>query len=141
MTDDAAARQAWAHMRDLVLDNERRRQVADAVELSFGRVRALRRIAREPVTMGELAALLDVEAPYATVVVDDLQRRGLVERRPHPTDRRAKLVAATPAGVALARRAEEVMAEPPASLNALSADQLLALAQMLDRVHGAVPVH
>ncbi len=50
------ARRAWSAMCDLVLDNERRREVSDALGLTFGRVRALRRIARHPMTMGELAA-------------------------------------------------------------------------------------
>ena len=93
--DDAAAR-AWSIMGDLVLDNERRREVSDALGLPFGRVRALRRIAASPMTMGELAATLGAEKPYATIVVDELERQGLVERRPHPTDRRVKLVATTP---------------------------------------------
>ena len=83
-------------MCDLVLDNERRREVSDAIGLSFGRVKALRRIARHPMTMGELAAKLGIDAPYATLVVDELERQGLVERGPHPTDRRVKLVTATP---------------------------------------------
>ena len=59
MTDDNpeghAARQAWQAMADLVLDNERRREVSEQVGLSFGKTRALRRIAVQPMTMGELA--------------------------------------------------------------------------------------
>lgn len=33
------ARRAWAAMCDLVLDNERRREVSDALGLTFGRIR------------------------------------------------------------------------------------------------------
>ncbi len=131
MHPDEAARQAWSAMCDLVLDNERRRAVSDAVGLSFGRIRALRRIDRAPMTMGELAAKLGIEAPYATLVVDDLERQGLVERRPHPTDRRAKLVSTTARGAAVARRAEEIMNRPPAALTALGPDELEALARIL----------
>ena len=80
----AAARAAWAVMCDLVLDNQRRQEVSEAVGLPFARVRALRRIADSPMTMGELAAALGVDAPNCTTVVDDLEERGLVERRPHP---------------------------------------------------------
>ena len=79
-------------MCDLVVDNERRREVSDAVDLSFGRIKALRRIARKSMTVGELAATLGIDAPYATLVVDELERQGLVERRRHSKDRRAKLV-------------------------------------------------
>jgi len=94
MPEGDAASRAWSIMSDLVLDNERRREVSDALGLSFGRIRALRRIAASPITMGEVAAALGIDAPYATLVVDELERQGLVERRPHPTDRRVKLVVA-----------------------------------------------
>jgi DNA-binding MarR family transcriptional regulator len=119
-------------MCDLVLDNERRREVSDAVGMSFGRIRALRRIARSPKTMGEVAAALGIDAPNATLVVDDLERLGLVERRPHPTDRRSKLVAATKEGSAVARRAETIMGRPPAGLATLPAPELEQLARLLE---------
>ena len=38
---------------------------------------ALRRIAASPMTMGELAAILGIDAPYMTLVVDDLERQGV----------------------------------------------------------------
>ena len=113
---DRAASDAWQAMADLVLNNERRREVSEEVGLSFGKVRALRRIARRPMPMSELASLLTVDPPNLTPVVDDLERAGLVERQPHPTDRRVKLVVATPAGTALAQMADEILslaAGPP----------------------------
>ena len=125
-----AAREAWQLMSALVLDHERRRQVAE-LGLSFGRMKALRRIARRPLAMGALAAQLGIDAPYTTVVVDDLEARGLVERRPHPTDRRAKVVAATPEGAALAARAEDILGRPPAGLEALPPAGLEALVRTL----------
>jgi DNA-binding MarR family transcriptional regulator len=130
---DAASR-AWAIMGDLVLDNQRRREVSDALGLSFGRIRALRRIAASPKTMGEVAAILGVDAPYATLVVDELERQGLVERRPHPTDRRAKLVATTSQGTAAARRANEILGRPPAGLSTLTGPELEELVRMLEAV-------
>jgi DNA-binding MarR family transcriptional regulator len=130
---DAASR-AWSIMGDLVLDNQRRREVSDALGLSFGRIRALRRIAAKPKTMGEVAAILGVDAPYATLVVDELERQGLVERRPHPTDRRAKLVATTSRGTAAARRANEILGRLPAGLSRLSGPELEELARMLELV-------
>jgi DNA-binding MarR family transcriptional regulator len=122
---------------DLVLDNERRREVADALGMSFGRVRALRRIAARPMPMGELAVLLGIDAPYATIVVDDLEKQGLVERRTHPTDRRAKMVVATRQGKAAARRAEGILGTPPAELADLPAADLHELARILRRVVGS----
>lgn len=132
-TDETdAARRAWSAMCDLVLDNERRREVSDALGLSFGRIRALRRIARSPMTMGQFATKLGIDAPYATLVVDDLERQGLVERRPHPTDRRVKLVATTARGTAAAHRAEELMGRPPAGLATLSGPDLDTVARLLE---------
>ncbi|MGZ4250925.1 MAG: MarR family winged helix-turn-helix transcriptional regulator [Solirubrobacteraceae bacterium] len=121
-------------MSDLVLDRLRRRAVADATGLSFGKARALRRLARHPMSMGELAEAMDTEKPNATTIVDELESLGLVERRPHPTDGRAKLVEVTPAGTDLARRADEILSAPPPGLTALSAKDLATLKRILERV-------
>ena len=121
-------------MRDIVLDNERKRQVSDALGLSFGRIRALRRITGEPKTMKDLAARLGIDAPAATLVVDELERQGLVERRPHPSDRRVKLVAATARGTAAARKANEIIGQPPDGLAALPGHELEELARILEAV-------
>jgi DNA-binding MarR family transcriptional regulator len=125
-------------MCDLVLDNQRRREVSDALGLSFGRIRAIRRIARIPMSMGELAANLGIDAPYATLVVDELERQGLVVRQPHPTDRRIKLVAATARGSSLARQAEEIMGRPPAGLTRLPASQMEEVARILEAAAASV---
>lgn len=125
---------AWSTMCDLVLDNERRREVSDAIGLSFGRVKALRRIARHPMTMGELAAKLGIDAPYATLVVDELERQGLVERRPHPSDRRVKLVTATPWGTKEAQRAQDILNRLPVGMETLSGAELETLATILEKV-------
>src|SRR4051812_50160461 len=89
------SREVWLLMSDLVLDNMRRRQVSDALGMSFGRARAVRRLAREPMSMGDLAAALGIDPANATAVVDELESQGLARRRPHPTDRRGQPVEAT----------------------------------------------
>jgi DNA-binding MarR family transcriptional regulator len=127
-------RDIWMRMSDLVLDNLRRREVSEALGMSFGRTRAIRRLAREPLSMGELAAALGIDPPNATVLVDDLEAQGLVRRRAHPTDRRAKLVEATRKGKTLARKADDILATPPAGLSALSAEDLETLRAILERV-------
>jgi DNA-binding MarR family transcriptional regulator len=124
----------WFLLCDLVLDNERRREVAEAVGLSFGRVRALRRIARREMSMSELAAALTIDKPNATVVVDELESLGLVRRRPHATDRRAKVVEATRKGKELARRADAILATPPAALAGLDGEDLATLQRILQGV-------
>src|SRR4051812_48617770 len=128
---ETAARDAWLLMSDLVLDNERRRDVAEAVGMSFDRARTVRRLARRPMSMRELADALGIDPQNATVVVDDLEAQGFVRRRPHPTDRRAKLVEATPKGQELARRADAILAAPPPALSALGADDLETLRRIL----------
>ena len=126
-----AAHAAWAVMCELVFDNDRRREVADAVGLSFGRTRALRRLVGGPLSMGELASALDIDAPNATTVVDDLEELGLVRRRPHPTDRRAKLVELTRKGKDVARQANAVLGRPPSALAALEPADLETLVRIL----------
>ncbi|NJP42170.1 MarR family transcriptional regulator [Streptomyces sp. PRB2-1] len=95
--------------------------------MSFFRVKALRRIAAQSYRMSELAAELASDRPYLTLVVDDLEQRGLVQRTQHPTDRRCKIVSATPAGQAAAARANAILGTPPPALLALPAADLATL--------------
>ena len=134
---DRSAREAWQAMAALVLDNQRRREVSEQTGVSFGTMRALRRIAVAPMPMCELAGLLGVGPPNLTVVIDDLERSGLVERQPHPTDRRVKLVVATRKGAALARRAQKILDRPPAALLDLPTDELETLVRILARANAA----
>jgi DNA-binding MarR family transcriptional regulator len=130
----ADPREVWALMGELVLDNERRREVAEAVGISFGKVRAIRRIARRPMSMSELAAALNIDPPNATTLVDDLEKLGLAQRQPHPTDRRAKVVTATRKGVTAARRADEILSTPPPGLVELPDSDLEDLLRILGQV-------
>ena len=121
-------------MSDLVLDSHRRRVVSDQLGMSYGKIRALRRIADRPMSMRELAAQLGVDPPNLTTLVDDLERTGLVERQPHATDRRVKLVVATSDGTALARQAEDILDRPPEGLLDLPTDELATLGRILAQV-------
>ena len=134
MPPSPAARDVWLLLTDVVLDNTRRREVADALGMSFGRARAVRRLARRAMSMREFAEAMDIDPPNATVLVSDLEAQGLVRRRPHPTDGRAKLVEATRKGKALARRADAILARPPAALSALALEELEALERLLERL-------
>ncbi|CAH0146559.1 HTH-type transcriptional regulator MhqR [Microbacterium foliorum] len=49
-------------------------------------------------TQRELAEFLRLDPSQVVPLVDDLERRGLVERRPDPADRRANVVMVTDAG-------------------------------------------
>jgi DNA-binding MarR family transcriptional regulator len=126
-----AARASWAAMRALVLDHDRRRAVADALGLSFARVRALLKLQAGATTLRELAEALTTDRPYATLIVDDLERRGLVVRSVDPQDRRVKRVTLTAEGRAAAAEAQRLLDEPPTALRDLPAADLEALARIL----------
>ncbi|WP_435062322.1 MarR family winged helix-turn-helix transcriptional regulator [Amycolatopsis thermoflava] len=73
------------------------RRVGEEVGLTPTQVVALRELS-EPITARELASRMACEASNATFVIDRLEEQGLVQRRPHPTDRRAKEIVLTAAG-------------------------------------------
>ncbi len=89
-----------------------RRRWAESLEpwgLSPHHARALRVVADlQAPRLGVVAEQLRVTPRSATEVVDTLEERGLVERRPDPEDRRATCVALT-------REGEQVRAEIDAS--------------------------
>jgi DNA-binding MarR family transcriptional regulator len=69
--------------------------------LSLARTKVLLRLReRGPVRQSALAADFGLSPHSITDIVDGLERLGMAERRPDPTDRRAKLVAITDAGQA-----------------------------------------
>jgi DNA-binding MarR family transcriptional regulator len=69
--------------------------------LSMARTKVLRRLREQgPTRQSALAADFGLSPHSITDIVDGLERLGMAERRPDPTDRRAKLVAITDAGEA-----------------------------------------
>jgi DNA-binding MarR family transcriptional regulator len=107
-----------AELGELVLRAARtqRRRWRDALapwSLSPHQARALRVVVdREGARLSDLAEALHVAPRSVTEVADALQERGLAERTPDPTDRRAVLLSATAEGrrvqaeVDAARRAD-----------------------------------
>ena len=59
----------------------------------------------EAPTQNELASHAGTDAMMTSQVLRALEAKGLVERRPHPTDGRARLLSVTAAGASLANRA------------------------------------
>jgi DNA-binding MarR family transcriptional regulator len=124
----ARAARVWRRIRALVIDrNERRREVCEALDLSFIRVKALLALQAGALTLGELAAALSIDRPYTTLTVHELERRGLAERTVHPDDRRSKLVELTASGRTAARLADDMLNRPPAALVALDVADLATL--------------
>ncbi len=60
---------------------------------AFGFV--IRALAEHPRTLTELAELLGVSKQAAIKVIDEMERRGYLERTPDPADRRAKVIRLT----------------------------------------------
>jgi DNA-binding MarR family transcriptional regulator len=87
-----------------------------------------------PLTLGRLAQANGVDAPYATLIVDKLEAHGLVERRPHPDDRRRKLVALTAAGHQAIATADAILLRPPPAIRHLPAEDLRQLTGLLTRL-------
>jgi MarR family transcriptional regulator, organic hydroperoxide resistance regulator len=87
----------------------------------------------EPMSMSALADRLGIDASYVTTIADQLEERGLIERRPHPTDRRVKSLALTAEGRRLREKlADELWVEVPV-LDALTADERRELRRLLSR--------
>jgi DNA-binding MarR family transcriptional regulator len=72
---------------------------------------AFARLAPAGATVSELAEHLGVTRQAASQLVDELIDKGYVERRPHPSDRRARLIVLTERGWACTRAADEAAAE------------------------------
>ncbi|MEZ0089139.1 DNA-binding MarR family transcriptional regulator [Streptacidiphilus sp. EB129] len=133
---DDPVRQAWALMHRFVEAHNRRGELADALgfRLGGGRGKILLQLRDGPMTLSQLAAANGLDAPYATLVVDKLEAHGLVERRPHPDDRRRKLVTLTAAGHNAIATADAILLRPPPAITTLSADDLGQLTGLLTRL-------
>ena len=119
--------------------HNRRGELAEALgfRLGGGRGKILFQLRQGPLTLRQLAESNGVDAPYATLIVDKLEAHGLVERRPHPDDRRRKLVTLTAAGHDAIATADAILLRPPPAIGTLPADDLSQLTRLLTRLHDA----
>ena len=83
--------------------------------------------------MSSLAQLLHCDASNVTGIVDRLEGRGLIERRPSSEDRRVKMIAVTDEGQRVRQEIAERMNEPPPPIAALSEDDQRSLRDVLAR--------
>jgi MarR family transcriptional regulator, organic hydroperoxide resistance regulator len=87
-----------------------------------------------PIPMGQLAETLACDASNVTGLVNRLESRGLVRRRPSTEDRRVKVLDLTPTGVRLRTLLLDRMTAPPATLRRLSVSEQRALVRILTRL-------
>ena len=125
--------EAWALLWQLMQANKPRfMALAQELGLAPMQLHALRLI--EPgveVPMSSLAGKLFCDASNVTGIVDRLEARGLIERRPAEHDRRVKLLVLTSAGDRVRRIAESQMTEPPPEIAALPLEHKRALRDAL----------
>jgi len=82
--------------------------------------------------MRELAERMSCEPSNATFVVDRLEKQGLIERRAHPTDRRARHLVLTPEGTALRERLLALLTQD-SPLGGLTPQQQRLLHELLEQ--------
>jgi DNA-binding MarR family transcriptional regulator len=134
----SAASEAWALMFELLHHSKQRfMAIASEFELSPPQVMALRQLdPDEPKPMSELAAALRCDNSNVTGIVDRLEDRGLVERRPGERDRRVKMLTITERGAEIRDALGARLSEPPEALAALAPEDQVALRDIMRRALG-----
>jgi DNA-binding MarR family transcriptional regulator len=143
--DTDPAVEAWALLWRLMQANKPRfMALAQELGLAPMQLHALRLI--EPgveVPMSSLAGKLFCDASNVTGIVDRLEARGLIVRRPAEHDRRVKLLVLTGAGERMRSIVERQMTVPPPEIAALPVEHKRALRDALreamERRGGSVP--
>jgi MarR family transcriptional regulator, organic hydroperoxide resistance regulator len=106
-----------------------------ALDLAPAQARALHELDLDrPISMRELADRLKSDPSNLTGLIDRLEARGLVERRPDPADRRIKGLALTPAGAQLRSKLFARLYQAPSAVAALSEKDQRLLREVLQRV-------
>ena len=127
--------EAWTLLfRLFVSQRGRVPAIAAEFELSPMQAHVLRLLEPEqPLPMRSLAGKLCCDASNVTGIVDRLEQRGLVERRPSPADRRVKMLVVTRSGMTLRRRMLARLAEAPEPIARLSDGDQRMLRDILSR--------
>jgi DNA-binding MarR family transcriptional regulator len=128
----------WQAIVTLVMDSrgDWRKIVSEATGLPFSQIRALKRLSGGPLTLSELATAMDADAPAATVAVNGLEERGLVERKARHEDRRVKTVSLTAEGKKVLRQAKALVERAPEPFRSLSDADVELLRRIIGRVGG-----
>ncbi|MFB7579074.1 MarR family winged helix-turn-helix transcriptional regulator [Streptomyces hydrogenans] len=114
-------------------------EAAAAHALTGAQARVLGLLALEPTPMRKIAEKLKCEPSNVTGIIDRLESRGLVERRPDPADRRVKLAAPTDEGRDTARRLRDALHFAREPLGGLTDVERTLLRDLLRRMLGAEP--
>ena len=120
-------------MQNLVGAEDRNHELREVLGLGrgSGRVKLLLGLTDGALSLGDLADITGADAPYVTLIVNELEARGLVTRTPDSGDRRRKLVSLTRAGQEAVDTAREIISRPPTSFETLSRQELEQLSVVL----------
>lgn len=133
MNKQETARRAWALLTAL-MEQQKRVLEAEAQRVGLTQVSAYALYALSelpPGPIGQLAAMLQIDPGWATIVIDRLEERGAVKRRASEADRRVRVIELTPAGSRIVSQLRDVMKAPGplAELSERELDTLLAIAE------------
>ncbi|HKC20711.1 MAG TPA: MarR family transcriptional regulator, partial [Candidatus Dormibacteraeota bacterium] len=134
------AQELWALVVEALGAWEQRMNAASAAA-SLSPVSAWALVQLDPehaISQKELAKRLHCNPSTVVDPTDRLEERGLVMRRPHPTDRRVNVLTVTARGRAARDKLIAALFEPPEALRRLpAADQLRFRDAMLAAVEGS----
>ena len=133
-----AATEAWTLLSDFWMRRKGAMvEAAARFDLSPPQMWALRHLEPgRPLPMSALAELLHCDNSNVTGIVDRLESRGLVERRPAEHDRRVKHLVVTDAGSDLREQVSARMHVPPPEFGNLTPDEQRRLAALLRKLAG-----
>lgn len=136
--DSTSAAAVWRRIGTLVdAERDRVQQIACAFELSVPQLVALRELDPDaPQPMNRLACAMTCDNSNVTGLINRLEKRGLVERRADPNDRRVRVLALTDEGRQVRADALARWNACPAALDGLDAAELEQLRRTLDRIVG-----
>lgn len=137
-----AGREAWRTIYRVLFEqgHDRLTEASAEIGISPGMLKTLLHL--EPgvgVPMRDLAGHWKCDASYVTSLTDTLEERGLVERRPHPTDRRVKMIVLTHRGVTVRAVAFDRLSEPPPAFAVLTGGEQRQLRDLLRKVADGDP--
>ncbi|MGW0116957.1 MarR family winged helix-turn-helix transcriptional regulator [Streptomyces sp. NPDC003327] len=116
--------------------HEEYEEAAATHALTGAQARVLGLLTLEPTPMRKIAEKLRCEPSNVTGIIDRLESRGLVERRPDPADRRVKLAAPTEQGRDTARRLRDSLHFAREPLGELTDVERTLLRDLLRRMLG-----
>ena len=90
-----------------------------------------------PMPMKDLANCLEIDPSYVTLVADRLEQLGLIERQPHPTDRRVKNLVLTAKGRRVKTSIPDKLWNGPNTFSSLNDTERAELTGLLSKLVAA----